>query len=146
MRFGTGVPNYMFVNNGNDTFTPVKKEIKIVINCETGSVQEQEHFDLTLATVCDLTGNDKKRKALPISLSSTLDSSSSNEPQLSPKHPPMNMYPEVSSKPIKGIRPRGLFDESDSDVEVIEFDYVEEIYVPVNEEASVILHLTTDSD
>jgi hypothetical protein len=127
MRFGNGVPNYMFVNNGNDTFTPVKKEIKTVINCETGSVQEQEHFDLTLATVCDLTGNKKKRKALPISLSSTLDSSSSNEPQLSPNSPPMNMYPEVSSKPISS-------------------DYVEEIYVPVNEEASVISCLTTDSD
>jgi hypothetical protein len=46
----------------------------------------------------------------------------------------------------KGIHPRGLFDESDSDVQVIEYHYVEEIYVPVNEEASVISCLTTDSD
>jgi hypothetical protein len=36
----------------------------------------------------------------------------------------------------KGIHPRGLFDESDSDVQVIEYHYVEEIYVPINESLS----------
>jgi hypothetical protein len=148
--------NFLYVDNGDETYTTVKRQLKTTINGETGSIKEEEHFDLTMGSVVDLVCNRKKRRVMDGSSSST-DSSSEKRPGCSHKvyleHKVLDKYPP---KPIKGLCRKGFFYEYGTNGSIYtlwdNFSFIEEIKIPdpngdnPQDDHSIISCLTFDED